>query len=114
MNNTQKIIVEQTIGLGLGIPSEAYILRDYILPAIRDSGIFGLFGSLMNVLVTLFTIFLTIAMYAWIMDLEYNIRRTKQLMRYRPQQFENFVIGLVLIFIITFFVVVIIKNKLGL
>lgn len=114
MNKTQKIIIEETIWLGLSIPSGLSILSDYLIPAIRDSGLQGLFGSILNVFLVIITVLLTYASYQWIINIAQNIERTQNLMCYDKNGFYNFLAKIFLTFVITFIVVIFLKNKLGL
>ncbi len=114
MNNTQKIVIEETIYLGLSIPSELSIIVDYLIPAIRESGLQGIFGSIINIFLVLMTVLLTYASYQWIINIAENIDRTERLMYYDKNRFYNFLAKIVLTFIVTFVIVLVIKNKLGL
>jgi cytochrome b subunit of formate dehydrogenase len=114
MNNTQKIIIEETFFLGLSIPSGLSIISDYLIPAIRESGLQGLFGSVINIFLAIMTVLLTYASYQWIINIVQNIERTERLMYHDKNRFYNFLAKIVLTFIVTFAVVLIIKSKLGL
>ncbi len=112
MNETQKIIIQETIGLGFSIPSEISIVVDYLIPAIKESGLEGVFGSLMNLLLFITTLLLTYASYQWIINIAENIDKTERLMYYDKNRFYNFLAKIVVTFFVTFFVVLFIKNQL--
>ena len=114
MNNTQKIIIEETIGLGLSIPSGISIISDYLIPAIRESGLQGLFGSILNLILVILTVLITYVSYQWIINIAENIDRTERLMYCDKNRFYNFLAKIALTFIVTIIVGLFLKNMLGL
>ena len=114
MNKTQKIVIEETIGLGFSIPSGLSIIADYLIPSIRESGLQGIFGSIINIFLVMMTALLTYASYQWVINIAENIDKTERLMYYDKNRFYNFLAKIVLTFFITFIVVLFLKNKLGL
>lgn len=112
MNKTQKIIIEETIYLGLAIPTEISIILDYLIPTIKDAGLTAVFGSIGNLFLSVFTGILIYASYQWVRDISYNINKTSNLLS--KEKFEWFLCKLFLTFITTFIIVLIIKNKIGL
>ena len=114
MNKTQKIIIEETIYLGLSIPSVLSIISGYLIPAIRESGLQGLFGSIINIFLAIITVLLIYVSYEWIINIAENIDKTERLMCNDKNKFYNFLGKIFLTFIITMIVVLFLKNKLGL
>ena len=114
MNKTQKIIIEETIGLGFSIPSGFTIISDYLIPTIRESGLHGVFGSIINIFLAIMAVLLTYVSYQWIINIIDNINRTERLMCNDRNGFNNFIAKIILTFVITFIIVIFIKNKLGL
>ncbi len=114
MNKTQKIVIEETIGLGFSIPSGFSITVDYLIPALRESGLQGVFGSVMNIFLLVMTALLTYASYQWIINIVENIETTERLMYYDKNRFYNFLAKVILTFFVTLIIVLFIKNKLGL
>jgi len=114
MNKTQKIIIEETIYLGLAVPSGISIVLGYLIPAIRESGLKGLLGSVMNIFLLVMTFLITYVSYEWIVNIGHNIDRTERLMSNNKTRFYNFIAKIFLTFLVTFILVIFVKNKLGL
>ena len=112
MNKTQKIIIREMFGLGLAIPS-ALIIFEYLLLAIKEVGFFSIFGSFGNVLLFILNILLIYQSYEWIIDISKNIEKTERLMYSEKDKFNCFLVKIFLTFIVTFILILVIKNLVG-